>query len=189
MKFVRTALCAALFASAAACGAGTTAQDDKASASASKAAAAKKADEAKKEAQQAAARRTAILTARFTNCANLSKALDTKLNDVNSQLSVGMPFPEYSKAVGQTRVAYDRMFKTLGTPTEGQRACLTRVLVPLEGAMNSYATAYNVWNDCINDDVCTMEGDTLKKAQGSWTRATRQIDRADTALAAMNPAG
>jgi hypothetical protein len=181
MRAVAAVLATVLLA--ALCGCGTEGEGGNTTTSASDKAAA----EQKRKDDEAAAKRLATLTARYQNCANVSRALDTKLNDLNSRLSVGLPFADYSKAVGDVRVAYDRMFKQLGKPTASDYACLTRVLAPLEGATNAYASAYNVWNDCIGDYNCTFEGETLKKAQESWKQAATRTARAERGLKVLNP--
>jgi hypothetical protein len=166
MKIALTAFLSSLILSATACAAHSSNADDSGSSSSSKASKAAAA-EADRKAKEAAERKAAILAGRFRVCTSVSKQLDDRLNELNSRLSVGLPFADYSKAVGDLRVAYDRMFKTLGKVNAGQASCLTKVLIPLEDAMNEYVAGYNTWNDCINDDSCSMEGETLAKAQRS----------------------
>jgi hypothetical protein len=163
---------------------------EKAAAQAEKQAAQDK-EAAKKEkaAQQvAAAKRLAAQTARYQQCADVSRQLNTKLNDLNSRLSVGLPFADYSDEVGDVSIAYDRMYKQLGKTGPADLPCIGKVLAPLEVAVNAYISAYNRWNDCMNDDYCEMEGSTLEKAQGSWSKAERQIARSERGLSVMNPA-
>jgi zinc-ribbon domain len=93
------------------------------------------------------------------------------LEDLDSRLSVGLNFNDYSTRVGDTRVAYDRI-----NLAKVDTLCLTVVGSPAEDALNAYVEAYNTWNDCIGTPGCT--NDSIKsQLQAQWSKATSLIDR------------
>ena len=68
-------------------------------------------------------------------------------------------------------------------------SCINRVFLPLQTALNAYAKAYNAWNDCNSDYNCDInKGDANKKIQGSWSKASTSLTKADDGLAALQPA-
>lgn len=137
----------------------------------------------------AAAEKKAEQTAVHKECVDVTGKFATKLGELDSRLSVGLPFAEYGKKVGNARVAYDQLLKTAKRQGGISNKCINRVGTPLENALNAYVDAYNVWNKCMNDYNCTFEGDILKQAQTSWSKATRLIEKASTNVDALAPAG
>lgn len=145
-------------------------------------------EKAVKDRAEAAAAAKAEQTAVHKECVEVTGKLATKLSDLDSRLSIGLPFAEYGKKVGDARVAYDQLLKDAKQRGGISDKCINRVGLPLQSAMNAYVAAYDVWNKCIEDYNCTFDGDTLKKAQASWSKATRLIEKASTNVDALAPA-
>ena len=157
---------------------------------AAKAAASKSAAAEKAAADRAAAaeKQRAERTAIYKECTKIITPFDDALSGLNSRLSVGLPFADYSKQVGNVSVAHDKVIKKAKALGGVSDQCVNRVATPLEDALRAYVKAYNVWNACISDTYCTFDGDKLKQAQGSWSKASTLIDKAETALAKLRPA-
>ncbi len=103
------------------------------------------------------------------DCVAAMGPLVTSLEDLDSRLSVGLTYAEYSKAVADLRVFYDRIkIATLDLD------CLTLVGSPAETAMNDYITAYNTWNKCVASVSCTNKS-IQTKLQAQWSKATDLI--------------
>ena len=141
------------------------------------------AEDRAKAAEAAKAKQTAV----HKECVDVTEKLATKLSDLDSRLSVGLPFADYGKRVGDARVAYDQLLKSAKQRGGISDKCINGVGTPLESAMNQYIDAYNVWNECVQDYDCTFEGDTLKKAQTSWSKATRLIEKASNKVDGLAP--
>lgn len=110
------------------------------------------------------------------SCKPALEPLADELSSLDSRLSVGMNFENYSQRVGDVRVAYDRIdFDSL------DEACIGGPGVQLEKALNSYTRAYRVWNTCIEDVNCSTDS-IDKLLQQHWARATRQIKNAKVML-------
>jgi len=182
---VVVAILTVLAAVTAGCGnAGASAeQKAKAQASASQEAAAK-------ARQKAAAAKKARQSAVYEECRKVAGTLDDRLSELNSRLSVGVPFAEYGKAVGSAKVAYDKFIRDAKAQGGVSDACINKVGIPLESALNAYIRAYQVWNDCIDEYSCSFDkgSPALKKAQASWAKAARLMSRADNGLAGLEPA-
>jgi hypothetical protein len=105
-----------------------------------------------------------------TDCAIALQPLYDALTSVDGRLGVGMTYLDYSKAVGDANVAYQRInFAALdGT-------CVAAAGVPLENALNSYIEAYNVWNKCVQSTSCDQSANTTT-LQGFWTSSTNDLD-------------
>lgn len=162
---------------------------EEASAAAS-ASASKSAEAAAQEREQAAAARKARQSAIYKECQTVTGGLNKKLVEINSLLSVGLSFERYSEKVGAAKVSYDAFIKDMKARGGISQGCLGKVGVPLESGLNAYLSAYNVWQNCIDDSACSFdEGSAaLTKVQGKWEKAGNQITRADTALSNMQPA-
>lgn len=94
------------------------------------------------------------------------------LEELDSRLSVGLSFSDYSERVGDARVAYDALDFASLSPD-----CIKGPGVQLEKALNSYQRAYTTWNDCIGDIDCS--NDSIQgELQREWARATVQIGNA-----------
>lgn len=99
-----------------------------------------------------------------------------QLQELNSRLSVGLNFSDYSERVGDARVAYD----AIDIPSLDQ-SCLTLVGGPAEDAFNAYVRAYNTWNNCIDDIDC--DNDKIRpKLQDEWAKATEILTTLRTRL-------
>lgn len=134
-----------------------------------------KADEAAAEAAQ---------QAKLEKAQALAKQCEGQLNDLidaeeelNSRLSVGVPFADYSQLVGSVRVAYDQVGFIHLKPD-----CLLQVGSPLEDALNSFAKAGSQWNDCIQDFDCAVDS-IDPDLQKQWSAAEVKIELAKSALA------
>lgn len=101
------------------------------------------------------------------------------LRATDSRLTVGMTFADYGEQVGDISVAYDQM--SIG---QMDFNCVGGAGVAAEKAFNSYTKAYNTWNDCIGDLYCDTDS-IQPELQKQWSRATRQIARARSALGSL----
>jgi hypothetical protein len=132
-----------------------------------------------KEQEEAAAEAEAAAD----ECQQQTGGLQSSLEELDSRLTVGLAYDEYSTQVGDAQVAYDRV-----PIARLEQDCLFEVGVHLENAMNAYVKADNVWNDCIVDFGCDV--DSIKpELQLRWAEATREIDKAKAGLAAIREAG
>jgi hypothetical protein len=132
----------------------------------------------------------ALLAFAATGCGGPSKAQKAQkcqsqigafvdaLEELNSRLSVGLSFSDYSEKVGTVRVAYDKI-----TPRELDPDCLDAAGAG-ESAMNSYVTAYNTWNDCIGSDSCTTDS-IDSDLQQDWAEAIPKVKQARSRLEAV----
>lgn len=160
-----------------ACG-GPTAEQKKAAAAASASAAAK----AKAEKQRAAEK------AAYDKCRHQIGATMSASKALNTRLSVGMIFADYTKTVGEVKVKLDKI-ETLvqRKPMPLSPKCLA-VAAKLESAINKWADALEQWNDCIGEFDCDIDTGTHHDAmQADWTRASTLMDQATTKLSRMKP--
>jgi hypothetical protein len=117
----------------------------------------------------------------YQMCADNLGAWITKLQALDSRLSVGMTESEYLTTVGGVKVEYDRVdFKALPVP------CLSKVGVPAEKALNAYIKAANAWNSCVTNYSCSMAR-VKPKLQASWATATVKLAAAKTGLDSLRP--
>jgi hypothetical protein len=114
-------------------------------------------------------------------CVEEFTPLLNQLRELDSRLSVGLTFPEYSEHVGDIRVEYDRI------PIDDlDFNCVQRVGIPAENALNHYVDAHNEWNDCIQDLGC--DTDSIDPSlQASWLDATQEIERAEGGFEELLP--
>ena len=113
------------------------------------------------------------------SCETELRPLVDALGDLNSRLSVGLSFQDYSKNVGDVRVAYDQVtFDALSSD------CTSKVGIPAENALNDYVRAYNTWNDCIGNVDCSTDS-IDSQLQPEWAKATTRVDKAKANLTAM----
>lgn len=109
----------------------------------------------------------------------------TALKELDSRLSVGLPYADYSEKVGDVQVAYDSSVDDI---LELPAGCLTDVGAKLEDAFNRYREVKDIWSDCIEDYDCNFgEGKVNARVQRKWAAATRSIEKADENLAALAP--
>lgn len=109
-------------------------------------------------------------------CADNFEDLQSKLEELDSRLSVGLSYDEYTTQLGDVRVEYDQT----DFAGSGDLRCLRQVGVKLEKAMNTYAAAANAWRACIDDYAC--ENDSVQpELQRKWGKATTLIEQAAAA--------
>jgi hypothetical protein len=120
--------------------------------------------------------------AKYDGCQQQMRPLLDSLSELDSRLNVGLSYDEYTNQVGNVRVDYDAIdFGQLDDP-----ACLASVGIPSEKALNQYAKAATVWNNCIGDFNCS--NDSIKPTlQRYWSRATTLVASAKDGLDAMKP--
>jgi hypothetical protein len=115
-------------------------------------------------------------------CRQRTSGLMAQLQEIDSRLSVGLAYAEYSTQVGNARVAYDRVpIKTLDPD------CITDVALHLENAMNTYARAESTWSDCINDYGCDTDS-IQPELQAKWSESTSEINKAKSGLSSIGSA-
>jgi hypothetical protein len=101
-----------------------------------------------------------------TACKTTLQPFTDALTELDSRLSVGLSFSEYSDKVGAAKVAYDRL--PIGSL---DATCINQVGSLEEDAYNDYVHAYNTWNDCISKIGCS--NDSIKSSlQDDWSKAT-----------------
>jgi len=112
-------------------------------------------------------------------CEGQLGTLVNRLGELDSRLSVGLNYDEYTDEVADLRVAYDKIdFDELG---EAGVSCLGSIGVPAENALNQFAKAVNQWGTCLDDFGC--DTDSIEpKLQRRWSRATDYIDQAKDEL-------
>lgn len=104
-----------------------------------------------------------------SDCAKQVGPLVAALESLDSRLSIGMNFSDYSQRVGDAKVAYDQIDVSALDAT-----CVSLVGVKAENALNEYITAYNTWNGCVSDINCTNDSIT-STLQSHWANATVEI--------------
>jgi hypothetical protein len=124
------------------------------------------------------ARREAL--AKYTKCKTSTQPLMDKLHELDSRLSVGLNYDEYTNKLGDVQVAYDEVTPAMG----GQVECLTGVGIPAEAAFNQFAKASDEWGNCFDDINCSNE-QVRPSLRRHWSKASTAIDQADSGLAAI----
>lgn len=115
-------------------------------------------------------------------CASTYSDLQDAVREMNSRISVGLTYANYSTEVADVRVAYD----TTDFGDEDDIDCLSTVGLPLEQALNQYVKAGNRWDECFEDIYC--ENDSIEaELQAHWAKASRFLDRSTSALDRMAP--
>lgn len=98
------------------------------------------------------------------------------IGDLDSRLSVGLAYQDYSTRVGDVLSEYDRIeFKALGLE------CGTTVGIPAENAMRHYVNAHDTWGDCVADFDCDTDS-IDPELQRHWATAANLLERADSSL-------
>lgn len=121
-------------------------------------------------------------------CKSQMGGLLAALKQIDGRLDVGLTNADLGSRLGDVAVAYnDIPFKKL------EPGCVEAVGIPLENAYNEYSESQNVWDACIDDYSCSVEGAKLTELQGHWAKASRKIERASNALSSpskyMNATG
>ncbi len=154
-------------------GCGGPSQEEKDAAETARAEAVEANNDAEKLADKAEAKASG-----FLSCKNQLGDLLQSLASLDSRLSVGLTYADYSTRVGDVRVVYDRVpfgninFSCLST---GVRA---------EKALNSYSDAYNTWNACFSDLYCSNDS-IDSELQSDWSKAGRQLRSARGSYASL----
>ena len=100
------------------------------------------------------------------DCATALGGLTEALFELDSRLSVGLTYADYSQKVGDARVEYDQV-----KISDLDADCIRGVGKPAEDAMNEYLSAYTIWNDCNGNTSC--KSDSIKpQLQDHWAVAT-----------------
>ncbi len=135
----------------------------------------------RREARAEVERREAVLKAEqaATACRDRFGDLLAELHQLDSRLSIGLNFTSYSERVGDARVAYDEA--VADASEDDGLDCLTTVGLPMEKALNKYASAYNIWNDCVSDLYCDNSSIT-SRLRTRWDSANEYIASAEDAL-------
>jgi hypothetical protein len=118
-----------------------------------------------------------------TACENELGDFLEAVDEIDSRLSVGMNYSDYSGKTADAKVAYDRV--DAGELT--QRACVNAALAG-EQALRSYIAAYTIWNDCFDSDYCSNDSIT-PELQAKWAQATRKNQKAQELLDSVGKAG
>ena len=117
------------------------------------------------------------------NAAACALAVDpflASLQELDSRLSVGLNYDEYTNQVGNVQVVYDQLDVGGLTALPG---CLN-VAVAGEKAFNQYIKASNAWGTCFDDLYCSND-DVQPKLQRLWAKATSLVQRAQAKLDAI----
>lgn len=117
----------------------------------------------------------------YRTCTRELRPLLQRFQRFHSRLSVGLVFQDYTAAVGDLRVGYDRVrWRLLDSP------CITDVGEPIRKSFNEYVAANERWNDCIGDLYCNLD-DIDPQLQKDWNRATRYMNDAQRGLRTLRP--
>ncbi len=103
----------------------------------------------------------------------------SSLESLDSRVSVGFQYAPYSQRVQHVRTLYGRVgYKDLAFD------CLTKVGLPVEAALNSYAKADSIWHGCVTDPGCDMHG-TESEVRRRWRDASESVRDAKRGLRAI----
>jgi hypothetical protein len=97
------------------------------------------------------------------------------LHELDSRLDVGLNYEQYGQALGDASVEYNKL-----NIDEIPAECLNAA-ADGEAAFNAYVKASNIWNRCFGDIDCS-NASIKTKLQRNWSKATRKIQSAETAL-------
>ena len=98
-----------------------------------------------------------------------------QLAELDSRLTIGLNFADYTTHVSDAVVAHDRI------PAEDLSLACLDIGVDAENALKAYADAHDTWNTCIDDAACSNDSIT-PQLQAKWAEATDLIDTAKKAL-------
>ena len=92
------------------------------------------------------------------------------LENLDSRVTGGLQYATYSQRVERVRTLYGRVaYKDLAFD------CLTKVGLPAEAALNSYAKADSIWHGCVTDPGCDMRG-TESEVRRRWRDASAAFE-------------
>lgn len=172
---VAIALCAAL----AGCGGSAVSTEESDSEDAAAAAEAQKQEEAAREREERRQKQQAA----YDECVEIWGAFRSELEELDSRLSVGLNIGDYTTAIGDARVEYD---KATGGDL-GSQKCLDSAR-RLENAYNAYVRGSTKWQKCIDDYNCDFnDSDLGRGAQQDWVRASTALTNSHQALERMQP--
>jgi hypothetical protein len=119
--------------------------------------------------------------AEYQKCNTQLSSLVSAESDLDSHLSVGLNYNNYTNSVGNVRAAYDQV-----NIHAMDQQCLS-VGAHLETAMNDYAQAASTWTTCFNDVNCSNSS-IQPQLQAQWSKASGELQQAKTTLQALqNP--
>jgi hypothetical protein len=151
------------------------------------------ADKAAEKAKAAASKAAVVKgeqTKAYQICATQLSGLPDKAQALESRVSVGLTFDQYSDVIGTTKIAYDKMERVVGQKPEPMTLPCLKVGAKFESGFGKYADAFNAWNSCITDYNCSIDkGATHDKMQADWSRGSTLFDQGQNLLAKLNPAG
>lgn len=125
--------------------------------------------------KKAAAKRKA----KFDACVLQQGDLIDALDEINGKLDVGMNFTDYSDAVGDASVAYNKI-----DFSNSEIDCTGKVGLATEAALNQYMKAARAWNDCNQDIDCDTDDIDLQRY---WSKASVKLDSAKSGLSELEP--
>ena len=129
------------------------------------------------QADKAAAEKAA---AALAQCRSQTDGLQKALQELDSRLSVGLVYTDYSKQVGNARVAYDRVPTGHLSPD-----CLADVALHLENAMNDYAKAGTTSGTTVLTDFNCNTDSIQPDLQAQWSKASSEISKAKSGLTSI----
>jgi hypothetical protein len=93
-----------------------------------------------------------------------------------------MVLSEYRTAVQNVNVEYGKI-----NVASEDSACVSKVGVPTETALNEYSAALRSWNDCVTDMACgkTVLHDLV---QGHWSTASGKVAEAKEGMQTLKVA-
>jgi hypothetical protein len=97
------------------------------------------------------------------------------LHELDSRLDVGLNYEQYGQALGDVSVEYNKL-----NVDEIPAECIDAA-ADGEAAFNAYVKASNIWNKCFGDIDCSNDS-IMPRLQRNWSKATRKIQSAETAL-------
>jgi cell division protein FtsB len=141
--------------------------------------------EAERRAEAERQRKAAVREAAqkvYTECVAEMTPLMDELGAIDAKLDVGQSVGEFGDAVADASVVYSRI-----DADELSAECVP-VGVELESALNKYISVASTWDDCVYDYDCSTDS-IQPQMQRKWAAASRQIEKAETALDNLEPGG
>ncbi|MCW2755210.1 MAG: hypothetical protein JWQ32_2621 [Marmoricola sp.] len=151
------------------------------------------ADKAAEQARAATAHAAAVKGAQtkaYQICVAQLSGLPDQAQAMESRVSVGLTFEQYSGVIGTAKIAYDKMERVVAQKPQPMTLPCLKVGAKYEAGFARYVTAFNLWNTCIGEYNCSISsGPTASKMQAAWTRGAALFDQGQNLLAKLNPAG
>jgi hypothetical protein len=105
------------------------------------------------------------------------------LDEIDARLDVGLVFADYTNAVGDASVEYNKL-----RPGALQSDCTIKVGIPAQDALNNYREAQNIWSECIQDFGCDIDS-IDPQLQREWREAAQKIADARRGLVDVGTPG